>query len=142
LLAGGQAESDQQMGLAGAGLAEQHHRLAGVEVGARGQRGELGGLDAGQGVEVELAEPLESWEAGFGDPSGAAAFAAVVDLGGEDLGEEHQVGLALPGGDLGQPGCLGADGGQPQFVGGGADRGLGGLVAACAHRSLPVSSWS
>ena len=43
LFAGGQAEPDEQVGLAGAAVAEQHDRFAGVDVGAGGQRGELGG---------------------------------------------------------------------------------------------------
>jgi hypothetical protein len=45
LVAGGQAEPDEQVTLAGAPVAEQHDRFAGVEVGAGGQGGELGGLD-------------------------------------------------------------------------------------------------
>jgi hypothetical protein len=37
LFAGGDAKSDQQMGLAAAGVAEQHDRVAGVEVAAGGE---------------------------------------------------------------------------------------------------------
>jgi hypothetical protein len=37
LFAGGDAKSDQQMGLAAAGAAEQHDRVAGVEVAAGGE---------------------------------------------------------------------------------------------------------
>ena len=80
------------------------------------------------GVDVEVGEPFQARELGLVDAAGAAAFGAVVDLGGEDLGEEPQVGLAFPDGDLGQAGGFGADGGQVQFPGGGADRGLGGGV--------------
>ena len=81
----------------------------------------VAGCDGGDGVEVEVGEPFEARELGFGDAAGPAPFAAVVDLGGEDLGEERQVGLAFAGGDLGQPGGFGADGGQVQLAGGGAD---------------------
>ena len=40
LFAGGQAETDEEMGFAGAGVAEQHDGFAGVEVAAGGERGE------------------------------------------------------------------------------------------------------
>ena len=104
---------------------------------------------------LKSARRLIAGEPGFVDAPDAAAFAAVVDLGGEDLGEEPQVGLAFPHRDLGEPGGLGADGGQVQLAGGGADRGLGGVVGARRRRWLAsgaawlvmgwrgsVSSWS
>ena len=87
-----------------------------------------GGRDAGDGVEVEVGEAFQAGELGFVDAAGAASFGAVVDLGGEDLGQEPQVGLAFPLGDLGQAGRFGAHGGQVQFAGGRADRGLRGGI--------------
>jgi hypothetical protein len=42
------------MRLAGAGVAEQHDRLAGFQVGAGGQVGQSGGGDGVDGVDVEL----------------------------------------------------------------------------------------
>ena len=61
------------MGLAGAGVAEQHDRFAGVDPGAGGERGELGGADRWGRRRVEVGEPLDAGEAGFGDAAGAAA---------------------------------------------------------------------
>jgi hypothetical protein len=89
------------VGLAGAAVTEQHERLAGLDPGAASQRGQLGGRDAGHGIEVELAQPLEPREACFGDPAGAAALATFVDLSGEHLGEEPEVGVPFPHRDLG-----------------------------------------
>ena len=97
---------------------------------------------AGDGVGVEVGQPLEAREAGFGDAAGAAPGGAVVELGGQDLGEVGQVGGVFPGGDLGQPGGLVADGGQLELAGGGADRGLGGGVGHGGHGMLLVSSSS
>ena len=121
-------EPDEQVGLAGAGVAEQHDGFAGVDVGAGGEVARVAGADGGGGVDVEVGEPFEAGEVGFVDAAGAAAFGAVVDLGGEDFGEVAEVGLAFPLGDLGEPGGFGADGGQVQLAGGGADGGLRGGV--------------
>ena len=129
------------MGLAGAAVAEQHDRLAFVQVGACGQVCELAGGDGGDGVGVEVGQPLEAREPGFGDAPGAAPDGAVVELGGQDFGEVGQVGGAFPGGDLGQPGGLVADGGQLEVAGRGADGGLGGGVGHGGHGMvLPSSS--
>ena len=77
---------------------------------------------------LKSAKPFQSRELGVVDAPGAAPFGAVVDLGGQDLGEVTQVGLAFPVGDLGEADRLGAHGGQMQFAGGGADRGLRGGI--------------
>jgi len=131
------------VGLAGAGITEQHNGFAGVDVGAGGQCGQLGRGDGGHRVEVELGEAFEAGEFGVGDAAGAAALAAFVDLGGQHFGEVGQVGLPLPDGDLGQSGGFGADGGQVQFAGGGADRRGRGGIGVGVHVPLPVvSSWS
>ena len=106
------------MGLAGAGVAEQHDGFPGVDPGAGGQ---VARVAAGDGraaaVEVEVLEAFDAGELGFGDPAGPAAGVPVVALGGEDLGEVGQVGQSFPGGGLGQPGGLVADGGQVQARG-------------------------
>ncbi len=125
------------MGLAGAGVAEQHDRLAFVQVAAGCQGAQEGGGDGGDGAGGEVGQPLDAWEPGLGDAAGAAAVGAVVELGGQDLGEVGQVGGVVAGGDLGQPGGLGADGGQAQLAGGGADRGLGGGIGHAVHALLP-----
>ena len=130
------------MGLAGAAVAEQHDRLAFVQVGARRQAGQLPGGQGGDRVGVEVGQPFEAREAGFGDAAGAAPGGAVIQLGGQDFGEVGQVGGVVPGGDLGQPGGLVADGGQAQLAGRGADGGLGGGVGHGGHGMVLVSSSS
>ena len=95
----------------------------------------MAGVMVGDGVEVEVRESFEPGELGFVDAAGAAPFGAVVDLGGQHLGEEREVGLPFPEGDLGQAGGFGADGGQVQLAGRGADRGLRGGIA------VVVAAW-
>jgi hypothetical protein len=104
--------------------------------------GELRGGDGGHGASAELGEPLDAREARFGDAPGAGAAGAVVDLGGEDLGEERQVGVwrsrtAISARRV----AWSRTGGQAQFSGG-ADSGLRGGVADGGCRALLVSSWS
>jgi hypothetical protein len=123
---------------AGAGVAEQDNWLAGVDPGAARDGGEGCG-DAGDDVGVEVSQPLDPREPRLGDAPGAAAAGAVVDLGGQDLGQVGQVGLVFPDGGLGEP--VGADGRQSQLAGGGADGGQGSGVGH-GHRVLPDSSWS
>jgi hypothetical protein len=103
---------------------------------------ELAGGDGRHGVGAEVGQLFDARESGFGDAAGAAPGGAVVELGGEDFGEVGQVGGAFPGGDLGQPGGLVADGGQAQLADRGADRGLGGGVGHGGHGILLASSWS
>ena len=128
MFAGRQPQPDEQMGLAGAGVTEQHDRFAGVHVVPGGEVAQGGGCDAGDGVDVELRQPFQPRELGVVDAPGAASFGAVVDLGGQDLGEVAQVGLAFPVGDLGQAGGFGADGRQVQLTCRGADGGLRGGI--------------
>jgi hypothetical protein len=59
---------------------------------------------------TSVLKPLEARETRFADAAGAAPARPVVGLGGEDLGEISQVGLALPDRDLRHPGSVGADG--------------------------------
>jgi len=133
--------AEWQVGLAGAAVAEEHDRLAFVQVGARCQAGELSGSQGGNRVSVEVGQPFEAREAGFGDAAGAAPGGAVGELGGQDLGEVGQVGGVFPGGDLGQPGGLVADGGQLELAGRGADGGLGGGIGGGGHGMVLVSRW-
>ena len=139
MFAGGDAEPDEQMGLAGAGVTDQHDGVAGVEVGAGGQRGDGRRVDRRGDVDVEVGEAFDAREAGFVDPSGAASFGAVVDLDGEGVGEESEVGglgsLRLGG----EPAGVLTDAGQVQLAGGGLDRGDRGGVGG-GHRAS--SSWS
>jgi hypothetical protein len=68
------------------------------------------GADGAGGVDVEVREAFEAGELGVVDAPGAAPVGAVVDLGGQDLGEVSQVGLVFSGGDLREAGGFGADG--------------------------------
>jgi hypothetical protein len=72
LLAGGQAQGDEQVGFAGAAVAEPDQWLSGVDPRAGGEGGELG-CDAGDGVGVEVGEAFEAGEAGFADAAGATS---------------------------------------------------------------------
>jgi len=89
------------VGLAGAGVAEQHDGLTAVDPAAGCERGEGGSVNAGGGGEVEAGEGFEAGEAGFLAAAVAAAGVARVDLGGLDLGEERSVGEPLAGGGVG-----------------------------------------
>ena len=150
------AQRDQQVGLAGAGVADQAQRLALLDPVAGGEGVDDGGVDVGVGVEVEVAQRLLPGEPGGLDPPFGAAAGAVVALGHQQLGEEAAVGHLLAGGGLGQLGELGADGGQAQHPAGLVDGGVGGLLGqpaagpgvhgvafpSCVARRGWRSSWS
>lgn len=141
-LRGGDAGADEQVGLAGARVAEQHDGLAPVDPRPGGEGGDGGIADRARGG-VELGEVFEPGEAGLDNPAGPAAFVAVVDLGGEDLGEEPAVGEPLLGGLVREPAGFGADGGQVQFPGRGEDRRVRGLFGVGdTHLSAPAASRS
>jgi len=92
LFAGGESEPDEEVRLAGAGVAEQNDRVAGFEVVAARERRDGRRVDGGCGVEIEVGESFDAGEACFVDPSLAAPFGALVDFSGEDLGEEREIG--------------------------------------------------
>jgi hypothetical protein len=117
---------------AGAGVAQQDDRGAGVDERAVVERSDGDGWDAGGGG-VELVQPLGSWELGLEQAAGLAAGGALVDLGGQHLGQECPVGQALAGGVVGDAGVLGGDGGQVQLTAGDPDRRLGGLFGHGLH---------
>ena len=56
MFAGRQPEPYEQVGLAGAGVTEEHDWLAGIHVVPTGQLTEDGGRDAGHGVDVEVRQ--------------------------------------------------------------------------------------
>ena len=116
------------MALAGAGVAEQHDGFAGVHVGAGGEVARVAGAMVGTASTLKSASRLRRGNLASLMRRARRRSAAVVDLGGEDLGEVAEVGASFPDGDLGQSGGFGADGGQVQFAGGGADGGLRGGV--------------
>lgn len=59
LFAGRQPQPDEQVGLAGPGVTEQHDWFAGVHVVTGGQMSEGRGGDAGDGVDVELRQSFQ-----------------------------------------------------------------------------------
>ena len=112
----------------------------------------------GTASRLNSASRLSRGKLRVGDPAGPAPSGAVVDFGGEDLGEIAEVGAAFAHRDVGEAGGLGADGGQVQLAGGRADGrlrgGIDGALAAAAavggaavvrggrgggHEPLPVS---
>ena len=80
LFTGGDAESDEEVAFAGAGIAEQDDGFAGVEVVAGGERGDGCGVDGGVGVEVEIREAFVARETGFVDVALAAPNARLNKL--------------------------------------------------------------
>src|SRR5207247_6819297 len=87
LLAGGKAEPDEQVALAGAGVAEQHDGFAGVEVGAGRERGDGRRVDRRGGGQVEVGQAFGAWEPRFGDATLGSSFSAFGDFGGGGLGK-------------------------------------------------------
>jgi len=129
------------MGFAGAGVAEEHDGVAGVEVAARGEGGDHGWGDVGCGGGVELGEAFDAGEAGFADAAGPAPFAAGVDLGGQDLGKIGQVGVPGTLRCLGETGGVGTHDRQAQLARRGADRRHGRIIGQLrGHRA--ANSWS
>ncbi len=84
---GGRAQRDEQVGLAGAAVADQAERRSGGDPAGGAELSEGGGVDVGVGGGVEVLEPLGSGEAGVGDAASAAAGVAVVALGQQQLGQ-------------------------------------------------------
>ena len=58
LFAGRQPQPYEQVGLAGAGVTEQHDWFAGIHVVPAGKVAQDGGCDAGDGVDVEVCQPF------------------------------------------------------------------------------------
>ena len=103
-LAGPDPEPDREVGLAGAGRAEEHHVLFGGDEVQGAQVGDDVAFEAAGVVEVELLEALAGRE-----PGGADAALAAVGLPGGDLplqagDQELLVAPGLGAGAIGQPG--------------------------------------
>jgi hypothetical protein len=118
------------VGLAGAGVAAQHDRVAGVEVGDGGRVDRRGG-----GVEVEIGQAFQAGEAGLVDAPGAAPLGPVVQLDAQHLGEDPEIGGLRPLGLDGEPGGVVTDAGQVQFACRGVDRRQRSSVGRCGHRA-------
>ncbi len=101
-----------EVGLAGAGRAEQHDVAGFGEERAGGQVRDCV-AEGGLGVPVEVLEGLAGREPGGADPQLGAGGVAGGDFAFEDRGEVVLVGPAgvaglvgQPGGGFGDPGCL------------------------------------
>jgi hypothetical protein len=118
--------------LAGAAVADETHRVPGLDPGTGGELVDDRGADRGVGVEGEVLDPLVPGESGGLNAASGTAAVPFVAFGHHQLGEEAEVGQLLAlgcGGDLGEP--L-ADGGQPQDAGARIDGGCGCLFGDAA----------
>ena len=87
-LAGGQAQSQGDVGLAGAAVADGNHVFTALDVLAPGQLHDQGFVHRGDGGEVEGVQALGGGEAGGTDPS---LYQALVAVGEFQFGEPEQV---------------------------------------------------
>ena len=103
----------------------------------------LAGLTVGAAAKSKSSRRLRRGKASFEQAAGPATAVAVVDLGGEHLGQIGPMGEPFFGGRVGQRCGLGAHRGQVQHPAGGTDSGLGGRFAQShgrAHDALPTAS--
>jgi hypothetical protein len=103
-LAGADAQADGQVGLAGAGGAEEDHVVAGGDEVQGAQVRDRVAFEAAGVVEVELFQALAGREAGGADAALAAVGLAGGDLALQAGGQELLVRPVLGAGALGQPG--------------------------------------
>ena len=97
------AQPDQQVGLAGAGIADQAERVAGLDPGGLGEGADDLGRDVGVLREVEVLGALVAREARLFDPAELAPLVAVLALALQKLGQEVCAGRVLAqglGGEL------------------------------------------
>ena len=148
-LAGPDRQAGGQVGLAGAGWAEEDHVLLGGDEVQGAQVGDQVAFEAAGVVEVELLQALAG-----GEPGGADAALAAVGLPGGDLAlqagdQELLVGPGLGAGPFGQPGRPPRAGWAPSAPGSGTRprrSGPGRLAVvvrgglAGGHRRHPPSS--
>ena len=125
-LAGADRQADGQVGLAGAGWAEEHHVLPGGDEVQGAQVGDQVAFQAAGVVEVELLQALAGRE-----PGGPDAALAAVGLPGGDLAlqagdQELLVRPGLGAGPFGQPGHRLAQRGRLQRPGQERDLGRSG----------------
>ena len=104
---------------------------------AFGQGVDQAGVDQRVGGEVEVVEAFRAGEPGLADQPGLAAVLAFVAFHGQQLDQEALVAGLLPGGGLGDPRVVFADGGQPQDPAGLLDRRVGGGVGELVATGRP-----
>jgi len=110
--AGGKGHGAAQMGLAGAGVADQEHVFLLGDVLAPHQLPDQGLVEGGLGLEIKGVQGLDHREGGLLDPPFGGSLFAVQEL---PLGQAQQVSrviTALFGADPGDGGVLPEHGGQ------------------------------
>jgi len=143
-----EAGTDQQMALAGAGVAEQHDGFVVVDERAISEHRDHGRGEVRVGVEVELIEGLDPRQSGFVNAAGAAAFVSDVKLDLEGFGEELGVRDPPAGGVVAEPVEGWCEAGERELAAGvGGDRGVGdggglGHSGFAFWSCSMVSSWS
>ena len=102
-LAGPDRDAGGQVGLAGAGRAEEDHVLFGGDEVQRAEVGDLVAFEAAGMVEVEVLQRFAGREPGGSDPAFAAVGVAGGDLTLQAGGQELLMAPRLGAGPLGQP---------------------------------------
>ncbi len=128
------AKTDQQVRLAGPGIAQQHDRLALTDPVAGCESRQSPRSDRWRGAQIELGEALDAREAGFGDPALPSPRLPVVDFGREQFGQIRPVGDPIADGRSGKLVGLRADGRQMQDAGGNVDPDRGRFFGQTSHR--------
>jgi hypothetical protein len=116
-LAGADRQTGGDVGLAGAGRAEQEHVVPGGDEVQRAEVSDELATQAAGVVEVELLKALAGGEPGGADPPFAAVTLPGADLPGQAGQQELLVRPALRAGSVGQPGHGLTQGGGLQRAG-------------------------
>ena len=103
VLAGADGQADGEVGLAGAGRAEEHDVVAGGDEIEGGEVSDDVSLEGALVVEAELVEALAGRKAGGADAELAAVGRPRRDLTFEAGGEELLMGPAVAAGSFGEP---------------------------------------
>lgn len=107
LLAGGDGQAGEQMGLAGAAVTDKDDRLRFGDVIALGKFMDLLGGDLGIAREVELRQGLHPRKTGFADAPFDQSLFALLEFGLEQRFQITEMGVAFAHRLFGQLGALG-----------------------------------
>jgi hypothetical protein len=114
LTAGSDAESGQQVSLAGAAIADQDHRLDTFDISSLRQLVDLGGPDLRCFSEVELIQSFDPWQMRLLDAAGYSVAFAFFQLRSQQRFQVAQIGLSLLNGLFCQRSTLLGHGWQSQ----------------------------